>query len=180
MFRIRIALLLLISISPWAHADKSAMEYKVKAAYIYNFTKFITWPQQISEQFNICVIGENPFGNLLEPLRKRTVSGAPIVVEYLAAGQSLKHCHIAYFEMAEYDADKSGSNEAGILTITSLERSIFDEDVESQTERSSVITFLIKNDRVKLRINVDAAKAKSFKISAKLLELAELVGNSYE
>ncbi len=68
-----------------ANAD-NAQEYRLKAAFIYNFSQFIEWPAnsfpQPDSPFTICVVGDDPFGDALLALQKRSYQGHPIVVNY--------------------------------------------------------------------------------------------------
>ena len=50
------------------YADDSSVEYKIKAGYLYNFTKFITWSADNAETFNLCILGDDPFGELINPI----------------------------------------------------------------------------------------------------------------
>ena len=52
-------------------ADDANLEYKIKAGYLYNFTKFITWPEVNGATFNLCILGADPFGALIDPIQKK-------------------------------------------------------------------------------------------------------------
>src|ERR1044072_672021 len=72
-----------------ARADELASrKYPLLAAYIYNFTQFTTWPDgAVGETFKVCVVGDNPFGGALEPMKSRTVQGKKISVRHFAGGE---------------------------------------------------------------------------------------------
>ena len=77
-------------------ADDSNVEYKIKAGYLYNFTKFITWPEDKSETFNLCILGEDPFGGLIDPIEKRTAFGRPIKIFRFDSLNKEQYCHMLY------------------------------------------------------------------------------------
>lgn len=60
------------------YAQNDSIEYKIKAGYLYNFTKFITWPEDGAAAFNLCILGEDPFKSIIDPIKKRTVKNKPI------------------------------------------------------------------------------------------------------
>lgn len=69
---------LLIALSVGVARAEENLEYKIKAAYLYNFTKFITWPAIPDASFNICLVGGDPFQDLLDSLEAKTVQDKPI------------------------------------------------------------------------------------------------------
>jgi len=89
--------------SPLLYADEASVEYKIKAGYLYNFTKFITWPEDKSETFNLCILGEDPFGDFNRSIEQRTAFGRPIKLfrfDTFKAGQS---CHILFISSSIKD-----------------------------------------------------------------------------
>ncbi len=147
-------------------AGQHNLEYKIKAAYLYNFTKFITWPEQHSDTFNICILGTDPFGGLLTPLEEKNAQGKPIrLYRFQSIGQ-IKQCHILYFGHENNQHHQINALQTDILTISS--QPFF-------ARKGGMIGFVIRNGKIKLQINLPALKRNGFKISAKLLEVAELV-----
>ncbi len=61
-------------------ADDGNLEYKVKAGYLYNFTKFVTWPESKSPTFNLCLLGSDPFGDAIDPIEEKSAFARPIKV----------------------------------------------------------------------------------------------------
>ena len=83
-------------------ADDSGVEYKIKAGYIYNFTKFITWPEDDAATFNLCLLGEDPFDILIDPIEKRVAHGKPIKVFRLDELDMGHQCHILYIKTDDF------------------------------------------------------------------------------
>lgn len=79
-------------------------EYAVKAAFLYNFTRFVEWPgaafESDPEVFRICVFGSDPFGERLAAIQRRSVGHRAIEIERSRAATRLPSCHIAYLGRA--------------------------------------------------------------------------------
>lgn len=144
-----------------AHGSE-ILEYKVKAAYLYNFTKFISWPKKNTLTFNICIIGNDPFGSLLDSLESKTALDKPIRIFRYHNTQQAKDCHIIYLDQAS-----PGLTIENALTVSS--RPLF-------AESGGMIGFTLKNEKVKLHINLKTVKQSGLGISAKLIEVSTLVG----
>ncbi len=89
------------------YADDSSVEYKIKAGYLYNFTKFITWSADNSETFNLCILGDDPFGELINPIEQRSAIGRPIKLfrfNSLSKLDKEQHCHILFVSSSIKDA----------------------------------------------------------------------------
>lgn len=139
------------------------LEFKIKAAYLYNFTKFITWPQTSIPTFNICVVGDDPFQDLLDSLESKTVQDKPIRVFRFASAKQAKDCQIVYLDKTE---SSLAPRAVGSLTVSS--QSLF-------AESGGMIGFALEDDKIKLHINLKAMKQGGLSISAKLIEVATLV-----
>jgi hypothetical protein len=153
-------------------ADELNLEYKVKAAYLYNFTKFITWPEKASPTFNICIIGHDPFGSLLSPLESKTVQEKPIRLFKFDTPKQAKDCDIVYFDNPEQRADLALP---GVLLVGSLKKSLTVSSEPFFAESGGMIGFALDDGKVKLHLNLKALKQSGFNVSAKLIEVAILV-----
>src|SRR5687767_13712445 len=66
------------------HAQEISQEYQIKAAYLYNFLKYVDWPEPITRTFLICVAGQNPFGSVLDGLTSNErVRGNPVKTQII-------------------------------------------------------------------------------------------------
>jgi len=149
-------------------ADDSSVEYKIKAGYLYNFTKFITWPADNAKTFNLCIVGDDPFGELIDPIEERSVMGRPIKLYRFNSLESIvkePHCHILFVCSSIKDT----------LTIGNVDNSLVVGESGDFIERGGMIGFVNKQGKIKLQINLKTIKQSNLKISAKLLEVAEVV-----
>jgi YfiR/HmsC-like len=158
-------------------ADDANLEYKVKAGYLYNFTKFITWPVINSATFNLCLLGDDPFASDIDAIKKKSAFEHPIEVlrlkeaDFLSGSSMKTDCHILYVSPSinpkiVFEKIKAGQDKAKILVVG--------EGEDFATE-GGMIGFVNRNGKIKLQINLQSVKQTGLKISAKLLEIAELI-----
>ncbi len=81
-------------------------EYEVKAAYLYNFGRFVRWPADVpaaqDNSFPICVLGQDPFGATLDStLVGETLAGKPVVVKRISRAQDVGDCRIMFISSTE-------------------------------------------------------------------------------
>ena len=151
------------------------VEYKVKAGYLYNFTKFITWPKDGSSTFNLCILGADPFGALLDPIEQRTAFAKPIKlfrledIGALARTSKSNVCHILFISSALGSVPVQQSK--NVLTVG---------ESEGFARNGGMIGFITENSRIKLQINWRAFKNSDLKVSAKLLEVADIIGDEHD
>jgi hypothetical protein len=149
-------------------ADDSSVEYKIKAGYLYNFTKFITWSVDNAETFNLCIVGDDPFGELIDPIEQRSVMGRPIKLFRLESFRQLgkePHCHILFVSSSIKESPVA-RDVVNTLVVGESEEFI---------EHGGMIGFVNKQDKIKLQINKKTIEQSGLKISAKLLEVADLI-----
>jgi hypothetical protein len=160
----------LLFISQPTFADENTLEHKIKAGYLYNFTKFVTWPADAVPTFNLCILGKDPFGKLIDPIEKKMVHERPIRLFRLNELKKGLFCHILFFSALPSISQQSfSSNLLTTLTVS---------EVRDFAAQGGMIGFIQKDGKIKLQINLDAAKQAGLKISAKLLEVAELIESS--
>ena len=94
-------------IQPQVRAQAPAFdEYQVKAAFLFNFAKFVEWPPDAftsaDEPIGICVLGQNPFGSVLEEtVRGKVVANRTFVVRQIPDAQHVSGCHIVFMSASE-------------------------------------------------------------------------------
>ena len=148
-------------------ADDSSVEYKIKAGYLYNFTKFITWPVNNAETFNLCILGDDPFVELIDPIEQRSVMGRPIKVFRFGSLRSMDkepHCHILF-------VSPSIKN----MPVRNFDNTLVVGESGEFIEQGGMIGFVNKQGKIKLQINLKAINQSGLKVSAKLLEVADIV-----
>ena len=167
-------LALLAGIAPVSAAGPS--EYQVKAVFLFNFAQFVVWPAQAfgaaDAPFSICIVGEDPFGAQLDAtLRGENVQGHPFVVRrYRNPGDIESACHIVFIgasQLTQLENIVKSLGDRAILTVS---------DIDQSAERGTMIQFASEHNRLRLRINVAAAKAAGLIISSKLLRPSEIIG----
>jgi YfiR/HmsC-like len=159
------------------------LEYRIKAAFLLNFTKFIDWPEESftepSAPIALCIMGDAPMRATLNQLAVgELVKGRKIAVRSLNETAAPKYCQILFFTAVEKDTrplsgvlpgQLPGSLNAagpGVLTVGEGEGFIRD---------GGMIAFVIENNRVRFEINQTAAENAGLKLSSKLLSVAKAI-----
>jgi hypothetical protein len=153
---------------------QTAEEYQVKAAFLYNFAKFVEWPTQAfkgsNDPITVCVLGQNPFGNALElAISGKSVAGRPFVVREIASANQAAGCHILFVSSSERKRFRSILGDlkiGGMLTVG---------EAQGFTADGGVINFKLEGGRIRFEINLDAAQQEQLRVSSKLLSLADVV-----
>ena len=173
--RCRLILLVLLALHTivWSgnsYANKSR-EYQLKAAYLLNFARFVYWPEQVfqskTDGFNICIYGENPFGENLDRLANKTINNRKITLKYSETEEGLKSCHILFVSQSKEENYKlviENLENATILTVS---------DIEGFGHSHGMIEFVRVKNKIKFEINVDKSTQASIKYRSQLLEVAE-------
>lgn len=149
-------------------------EYQVKAAFVYNFAKFVEWPPEEfktpKDPILVCVLGHNPFGTSLEDvIRGKTIEGRGFAFRQVANVEQADACQILFVSSEDgkrFRALARSLKTAGILTVGEMQGFAAD---------GGIINFKLDGDRVRFEINVDAAEHAQLHISSKLLNLAQIV-----
>jgi tRNA A58 N-methylase Trm61 len=160
--------------TPLASQSQGLTEHEIKAGFLFNFTKFVEWPEgtfaDSSAPIILGVVGENPFGNLLtETAAGKSVNGRPVVVRQFKEGQDLRSCQVLFVVSTD---KKHIAQTLGMLrgsrVLTVGEGSGF-------TQSGGMIAFLVEGNRVRLEIDLETAAEAHLKISAKVIAVARLV-----
>ncbi|MGA3236142.1 MAG: YfiR family protein [Bryobacteraceae bacterium] len=156
-----------------ASAEQPLDEYQVKAAFLYNFAKFVQWPsdafQSASEPIAICVLGQDPFGRSLEDtVAGRAIEGRSLIVRHISTVKQVAGCHVLFIGSADHKRSPPmlADIKPGILTVGESDASGAD---------GVVINFKLDEGKVRFDINVDAAEREKLQISSRLLSLAHIV-----
>ena len=157
---------------PLAQAGGPVFEYEVKAAFLFNFAKFVEWPPQVFHDdvspITIGVFGENPFGGFLqETVAGQKLGPRPIEVKKLQNLDELQSCQLLFIGASE---ENSVSEILSRLKGTSV---LTVGETENFAESGGVIQFVEKDGKVCFKINRKAAEEARLKISSRLLNLSE-------
>ena len=161
----------------WAVAADTASvasEYQVKATFLFNFTKFTSWPSNafssISAPIVIGILGEDPFGNTIDDMVKgEVVSGRSLVVKRLHAGDDLRVCHLLFISRSEKERLSALFSQLRGSPVLSV------SEIDGFAEKGGMVNLVLANKTVKIEINQAAVEQAGLQISAKLLKLARLV-----
>lgn len=165
-----VALALLFTGAPPGHAAETPTEAQLKAAYLYNFAKFIHWPEGVfkddSAPLVIGVLGKNDLRRELMPLRLKTVRDRAIEIKQFQSLSEVSDCQIIYVGTLATDKLKEILQQLShkpIITVGADSRFV---------DYGGVIQFVTRRGRLRFLINLRVAKANGIKIDAQLLSLA--------
>lgn len=161
-----VVLLLAASGTAWAQV---ASEYDVKAAFLYNFTKFVEWPPSAfggRSDFQLCVLGEDPFGGSLDVVRNEKVSGRAITLLRAPKLAEVEGCQILFISRSERSRIPQILLDLGTAPVLTV------ADTGGFLDQGGIINFILEKSKVRFEINQEAAERAGIKISSKLLRLA--------
>jgi len=154
-----------------ASASASSKEYKLKAAYLLNFARFVYWPEEAFEKtgnnFNLCVYGESPFGENLDKLSSKKILKRNIKLSYVKSLEESSACHIVFIcssEEAELENLITDLPDRIMLTVS---------DIEGFSAGGGMIEFVRVGNKIKFEINVKESTKQGIKYRSQLLEVAE-------
>ena len=167
---------------PVAHAVEPAQsalaapsaEYQIKAVFLFNFAQFIEWPPgtfcNASAPIVIGVLGSDPFGSYLDKLVEgERIGDHPVVVRRYGRVEDIADCGILFIsrsETAGLDAIMARLNGRRLLTVG---------DVDVFNLSGGMVRFSTEHGKIRLRINIAAARAADLRISSRLLAHATIV-----
>lgn len=164
---------------PPSRSLANAFEYQIKAAFVYNFAKFVEWPENTAvaggPAFIIGVLGEDPFGETLDDtVRGKTVGGSDLAVKRFSSLSTLEPCQILFLSKSVADhlpEILERVQGTAVLTVAEDERFALD---------GGMVRLVTEDNKVRFEINVDAANRAGLRISSKLLALARIVHERHE
>jgi hypothetical protein len=151
-------------------------EEEVKAALIFNITRFVEWPATAfdspSAPLIVAIMGQDDVSDVLEPLLlRKNVNGHPIEVRRVRTADDARKCHVLYVASSERrrsDVILKALRGASTLTVA---------DIANFAERGGHINLALEDRRVRVFVNPTSAEDSHLTISAKLLSLAQIVGS---
>lgn len=157
---------------PLSRAADEPLEYRVKGAFLLNFTKFVEWPaaafRQADSPIAICILGDDPFGSTLDQLVSgEVVNERKVAVQRLKSPPAPQSCQVLFVGKSEKNLLKTVSALGpGVLTVG---------EGTGFLREGGIIGFVIENRRVRFSINETAAENAGLKLSSKLLNVARSV-----
>ncbi len=148
-------------------------EFQVKAAFLYNFAKYLEWPPETfaarDAPITFCIVGNDLFGPALTGIEGRKAQGRVIHVRRGVALEDLRSCHIAF--VANSDERRLGVTLAGAAGLPVLTVS----DIEGFAEAGGGIGFVSADQRVQFEVNAQTLQRSNLKLSSEVLKLARVV-----
>lgn len=147
-------------------------ESEVKAAFVFNFIKFVEWPRGTfppgEKPLTLCVLGQDPLGEALGSLEGKTAQSRKIEVRRVSTPGDAEGCQVLYVcrSEAEQMTVILRRMKPGVLTIG---------DMRYFASSGGIINLILLDNRISFEISVDAAEKAGLKISSQLLKLAQVV-----
>ena len=170
-----LGLALLCAVTPGASAQPTASaEYQLKAVFLFNFAQFVEWPARAFRDAKaplvIGILGEDPFGAYLDDLVSgEKIGDRPLVVHRYNRAEDLNDCHIVFISRSE------ARNVENIVARLKNRSLLTVSDLDAFARRGGMVRFVMEDGKIRLRINVEAAKACELTISSKILRPGTIV-----
>lgn len=157
-----------------AGGEVSMTEYQVKALFLLNFTKYVDWPPVSFAGTNTPIIiglyGEDKFGDALkQAVEGKTISGRRIILQRFEKDDESGKCHILFISDSEKKRLGEILDKIRALPVLTV------GETDQFMEQGGVINFVKKEGKIRLEINLDAARQAKLEISSKLLSVADVV-----
>ena len=164
----------LLFLAPGPSSAQTTSEYQVKAAYIYNFAKFVEWPAQDfaspTAPIRLCLLNDQSFESDLNQIVKgKKISGRPITVAPVQNGEQSRSCHILFINSSH---NSEAQRIIEVLRNTSV---LTVGESPGFVEEGGIINFVLQDDHVHFQVNHRAADQGGLHISSRLLSVATLV-----
>ena len=162
-------LLMLGAVRSFAQTPSRADQ--VKAVFLFNFTRFVDWPPAdlgaTGEPFIIGVLGPNPFGAYLQAVVSgESVGSHPILIKEFSTVASVSNCHILFVNTTAVAPVVRSLRNRSILTVGNQ---------ENFASAGGMVRFFLQNNKIRLQINLKAARQAHLAISSKLLRIADVI-----
>ena len=175
-----------------AEADSTASrEYQIKAAFLYNFIKFVDWPKEKAADPNapvtIGIIGKDPFGSAFNPVEDKDAKSRKVLIkrfktfeELKKAGEkdkslldreigAMRKCHLLFVCSSEEE------NLVEIINLVKDHSVLTIGEMKGFIESGGIINFIMEEQKVRFEINVTTARQAELQIRSQLLRLAKRV-----
>ena len=155
------------ALAPGACAQSQDIpEYRLKAAFIYNFAAFTEWPASVGSMLNLCIVGTDPFGAEIDPLNGKKVGERSLAVQRKSTLESLKGCQIVFV------AAPAIGQLPRVLELLRGQSVLTVADSSGALQQGVALNMGVAQGRVTFEANLAAARAMRLNLSSKLLRLA--------
>ena len=165
---------LLFTTADVAGGEVSMTEYQVKALFLLNFTKYVDWPPAAFAGTNVTIViglyGEDKFGDALtKAVEGKTVNGRRIIIQPIEKDGDLGKCQMLFISDSEKNHLGETLDKIKALPVLTV------GETDQFMEQGGMINFVKKEGKIRLEINLDAARQAKLEISSKLLGVADVV-----
>ena len=160
-----VALLALLWCAAIARAEEFP-EYRLKAAFLFNFAVYTAWPAEVGSTLNLCIYGADPFGRDVDGLQGKAVGSRSVAVLRRAAGESLDACQVVFISTAAIDGLPR------VLASTRGRPVLIVADSAGAAHQGVALNMNVQQGRVSFEANLAAARSARLNLSSKLLRLA--------
>ena len=141
-------------------------EYRLKAAFLYNFALFTEWPADMGSTLNLCVYGRDPFGEEIDALQGKPVGARRIVVRRVTSAEGLSGCQVVFI------GNPAGDGIRGVLSTLRGATVLTVADAPGAARQGVALNMNLVNNKITFEANLTAVRAANLKLSSKLLSLA--------
>ena len=144
-------------------------EYRLKAAFLYNFGKFVTWPEDGEiEEMVLGVWNPRPFGGILQTMSDKRIRGRPIRVITVSSAEEARQCHILFLNAPRKVAEAvlAELQNAPILTVG---------EYHEFGNNGGLLSFFPEKGRVRFKLYQPNVEASPLRFSSELMQLATIV-----
>jgi hypothetical protein len=151
---------------------QAVSDYQVKAAYLYNFAKFVDWPADSFTSprapIRLCVLNDRAFQSQLEQIVSgKNITGRPVMAISVQTGEESRDCQVLYINSSQpprhiFDLLQGTS----VLTVG---------ETSGFLEQGGIINFVFQGDQVHFQVNHRAATQAGLHMSSRLLSVAKAV-----
>jgi hypothetical protein len=165
--------LVAVSVALPCRADTPTREYQVKAAFVYNFTQFVVWPDSAfaskDSPFVVATIGDDPFNGALEAaMNGKSAASRPIVVKHFSSVDDAATCQLLFVPASQ------DSNLSAVFSRLDKKPILAIGENDAFMAAGGGIRFYIDGNRIRFEIDPDSIAADALKVSAKLMKLARI------
>lgn len=152
---------------------ESTSEDNIKAAYLFNFAKFVEWPKEAfrsdNEPIYVCVLGDDSLASILSSIENKTVGGRKLDIISDQTDVGSRNCHILYI------GDSFGRKGPYLLDSIRQKPVLTVSSQEGFASEGGMIGFIRKGNYIRFEVNLDAVRESGLSISSRLLKLAVIV-----
>lgn len=172
--RLLVALLIALGFLARASAQSEYAEYQIKAAFLFNFAKFVDWPldafKDEKQPMTFCTIGDDPFRGALDEVVSGKMSGSHAIrIQHYKLPQDILGCHILFI------GSQQKKRMAAIMDYLKNSPVLTVGESEGFVQQGGMIGFVLEDDKLRFNINLDSARHAQLRVSSRLLSLAKTV-----